>query len=258
MFRKITTAFKAALDPIRAAFKAPELRDGWDKIKDRIPAGDGHPVLFLPGLLGDDDTFNDLKRRVVEKGYTAHGWEKGVNLGFNAKTGRHLERRLKQVYDENGGRKVTIVGHSMGGVFAHELGQQHPEMVRSVITLGSPISVADGVNGYAARTLRRIHKFFNPAANAVDKTHALPPVTSMYSKADVIVPWPCSITTSPPKIEHIEIDGGHAEMPGNLKAALIVLEKLAQPEGGWAPFDVAQHKDIFADKSKAKGSAPKP
>jgi pimeloyl-ACP methyl ester carboxylesterase len=258
MFRKISRAFKAAVDPIKAAFKAPALRNEWDKIKSRIPAGDGHPVLFLPGLLGDDNTFTELRRAAEEKGYKTHGWEKGTNFGFNAKTGRHLERRLKQVYDENGGKKVTIVGHSLGGVFARELAQQYPDMVRGVITLGSPIAAADNVNTFTERNLRKIHKFFDPSAEGADKSGPLPPLTSMYSKTDAVVPWAASIMGTAPHTENIEIDGGHAEMPDNLKAAVIVLEKLAQPEGGWKPFDATAYKDIFPDKPAAKAGAPKP
>src|SRR5689334_13192202 len=116
----------------------------------RAPRGDGHPVLALPGFLASDLSMMPLRRYLAALGYDTHTWRMGRNLGGVNKMRAALLDRLGQIH-RDAGRKVSIIGWSLGGVYARDLALQAPEMVRYVITLGSPF--ADDVRATNATRL---------------------------------------------------------------------------------------------------------
>ncbi|MGH6739575.1 MAG: esterase/lipase family protein, partial [Bradyrhizobium sp.] len=105
----------------------------------RAPRGDGHPVLALPGFLASDLSMAPLRRYLTELGYDTHAWRMGRNIGGVAKMRAALLDRLTAIHRDTG-RKVSVVGWSLGGVYARDLALQAPEMVRCVVTLGSPFA----------------------------------------------------------------------------------------------------------------------
>src|SRR5689334_20413064 len=105
----------------------------------QAPRGDGHPVLALPGFLASDLSMAPMRRYLKELGYEAHAWNMGRNLGGVYSKRQALRQLLTSIY-ESAGCKVSIVGWSLGGVYARDLALQAPDMVRSVITLGSPFA----------------------------------------------------------------------------------------------------------------------
>ncbi len=105
----------------------------------RAPRGDGHPVLALPGFLASDLSMAPLRRYLSELGYDAHAWEMGRNTRGLTQMRAGLRDRLSAIHATTG-RKVSIVGWSLGGIYARDLALWAPEMVRSVITLGSPFA----------------------------------------------------------------------------------------------------------------------
>jgi pimeloyl-ACP methyl ester carboxylesterase len=106
----------------------------------RAPRGDGHPVLVLPGLLAGDDSTRPLRWFLRDHGYDSHGWRLGVNQGPTQETATALLARLRAIAAP--GRRVSLIGWSMGGLFALELAGAVPDSVRQVITLGSPLAAA--------------------------------------------------------------------------------------------------------------------
>src|SRR5271167_3451937 len=96
-------------------------------------SGDGHPVLVLPGLAAGDASTALLRRFLRSKGYAAAGWGQGLNLGPR-------EGVLERAHDTLSGlwlgseRAVSLVGWSLGGLYARELPKLSPHMVRLVIT----------------------------------------------------------------------------------------------------------------------------
>ena len=253
MFRKLSDIFNAALQPTRAALDFAALHLQWDKLKDKVPEGDGHPVLFLPGFLGHDSAFRELRRCAEDKGYRTYGWENDVNFGFSEENAKHLKNRLRDVFRENKGRKVSIVGHSLGGVYARELAREFPGMVRCVVTLGSPFGLTPEGKDEVSVVARATYDFFNPRASVLEEeglkgrclTPPPVPTTSIYSKADGIVPWRASLNPESRKAENIQVDGGHTGMVFNPLAVAAVLDRLAQPDRGWKPFDRRHYKNIF-------------
>ena len=105
----------------------------------QAPKGDGHPVLTLPGFLASDLSMAPMRRYLKELGHDAHAWNLGRNFGGVAARRGALCDLLKRIHEASG-RKVSIIGWSLGGVYARDLALQLPDLVRSVITLGSPFA----------------------------------------------------------------------------------------------------------------------
>ena len=105
----------------------------------RAPRGDGHPVLMLPGFLASDLSMAPMRRYLRELGYDSYAWNMGRNTGGVSRMRLALRDRLAGIHAATG-RKVSIVGWSLGGVYARDLALQAPDMVRYVVTLGSPFT----------------------------------------------------------------------------------------------------------------------
>ncbi len=104
------------------------------------PRGDGHPVLVLPGLLASDLSTRPLRSFLNAQGYAAHGWKQGRNLGLRAGIEDGMLERVEELHERYGHRKISVVGWSLGGIYARQLAKRAPEKVRSVISLGSPFA----------------------------------------------------------------------------------------------------------------------
>ncbi|HKA84411.1 MAG TPA: hypothetical protein VKD21_11140, partial [Acidimicrobiales bacterium] len=85
-----------------------------------MPAGDGHPVLVLPGFMADDASTVALRSVLRSRGYRVHGWGLGRNLGPRASVVERLVGRLDAIHGDSG-RAVSLVGWSLGGIYAREL-----------------------------------------------------------------------------------------------------------------------------------------
>jgi pimeloyl-ACP methyl ester carboxylesterase len=107
-----------------------------------IGRGDRHPVLVIPGFVSTDATTRPLRWALRSQGYWVHGWHLGRNIPSEAVfTG--LPARLSELHERHGA-KVSIIGMSLGGIYARELARAQPGAVRQVITLGSPFRLRPG------------------------------------------------------------------------------------------------------------------
>ena len=205
----------------------------------RAPRGDGHPVLALPGFLASDISMAPMRRYLKELGYDAHAWNMGRNLGgIAAKRGalRDLVRRIH----ESTGRKVSLVGWSLGGVYARDLALQVPEMVRSVITLGSPFA-----NDIRATNATRLYEALsgetvddNPKIREAIAGDLPVPATSIYSRTDGIVNWHTSLLRPSATAENIEVYfASHIGLGVNPASLWAVADRLAQADGEFKHFD---------------------
>src|SRR6476620_9141773 len=205
----------------------------------RAPRGDGHPVLALPGFLASDLSMAPLRRYLAELGYEAHAWRMGRNTGGIAKMRAALLDRLTAIHRE-AGRKVSIVGWSLGGVYARDLALQAPELVRYVVTLASPFA-----NDVRATNATRLYEALTGEAvednselrNAI--AGDLPvPVTSIYSRTDGIVNWRTCLLRPSDTAENIEVHlASHIGLGVNAAALWAVADRLAQSEGQFRQFD---------------------
>ena len=198
--------------------------------------GDGHPVIVFPGLASPDSTTGLLRRFLSERGYAPHRWEQGFNLGPRPGV---LDACLQHVVDVQrvARRKVSLIGWSLGGVYARELAKLAPDSVRCVITLGAPFS------GHPkASNAWRLYELISGqrAGDQVNEQLRQPPpvpTTSIYSRSDGVVNWQCSIQTEGPMAENIEVHASHAGLGVNASALYAIGDRLAQAEGAWRPFE---------------------
>lgn len=205
------------------------------------PKGDGHPVMVLPGFITGDRSTGILRRFLASKGYDARKWELGRNLGPRAigRDGERLLARLEDIYAETG-RKVSLVGWSLGGTMARQLSRRAPHMVRQVIALGSPI-VGDprATNAWRAYQAFTGQKVRDPdTMRQLAESERVPPVpsTAIYSKSDGIVAWRNSLEPDSPTTQNIEVYGSHCGLGVNGTVLAIIADRLAQPEDGWKRF----------------------
>ena len=205
----------------------------------RAPRGDGHPVLALPGFLASDLSMAPLRRYLSELGYDTHGWQMGRNTGGVSRMRAALRDRLAAIHATTG-RKVSLVGWSLGGVYARDLALQAPQMVRSVITLGSPFA-----GDVRATNATRLYEAMSGEAVEGDSelrraiAGDLPmPATSIYSRADGIVNWRTCLLRSSDTAENIEVYlASHTGLGVNAAALWAVADRLVQAEGQFRQFD---------------------
>ena len=205
----------------------------------RAPKGDGHPVLALPGFLASDLSMAPLRRYLKELGYDTHAWNMGRNLGGVASRRSALRDLLQRIH-EGSGRKVSIVGWSLGGVYARDLALQMPHMVRSVITLGSPftsdIRATNATRLYEALSGEGIED--NPEILQGIAGDMPVPATSIYSRTDGIVNWHTCHLNPSDTAENIEIYlASHVGLGVNPASLWAVADRLAQAEGEFKQFD---------------------
>jgi hypothetical protein len=202
------------------------------------PRGDGHPVLVLPGFLATDRSTDPLRRYLKALGYDAGGWENGRNTGGVTRMRHALRRRLAAMY-EGTGRKVSIVGWSLGGIYARMLALDAPEMTRSVITLGSPFSrdpiasnvstIYEAVSGEGRSVEEKMSKKL--FAHAFDRIAGdlEVPSTSIYSKLDGVVNWRACLVRENERSENVEVLGAsHVGLGVNAAVLWAVADRLAQ------------------------------
>lgn len=203
----------------------------------KAPRGDGHGVLVLPGFLADDGSTKMLRDHLASLGYKAEGWGMGRNLGPSAGVEEGVAKAVASLCERAGG-KVSLVGHSLGGVYARLFAQQSPEMVRLVATLGTPVR-----GGPKVKNAWRAYEFFTGGKAQVDEkwrlAAAMPkvPSTCVFSRTDGIVAWRASRGPKGARQESVEIIGSHMGMAFNPAVLAVVADRLAQPEGEWRPFD---------------------
>ena len=205
-----------------------------------VGRGDRHPVLVLPGFTASDRSTAPLRSTLIAQGYWVHGWRLGPNVGPTDRLLSGIEERLAEVHARHG-RPVSLIGWSLGGIYARELAREHPESVRQVITLGSPfrMTLADrsGASelwetlrpGFSTRLLRM-------AIAERDKPPLAVPSTAIYSRTDGVVRWHTCIDTESERHENIEVRGSHSGLGWNAAAVFAVTDRLAQRPGEWKRF----------------------
>jgi hypothetical protein len=199
--------------------------------------GDGHTVLVLPGLAAGDESTLVMRSFLKSRHFDARPWQLGRNLGLRAGFMDRLRERFQAVAAERGS-KVSLVGWSLGGVYARELAKEFPDLARQVITLGSPFTGhPKETNAWRLYEMVSGHKIGAEDIHEPLRTTPPVPTTSIWSRTDGVVSWRCSIERSHHQAENIEVESSHLGMGVNPAVLYALADRLSQPEGAWQPFD---------------------
>jgi pimeloyl-ACP methyl ester carboxylesterase len=204
----------------------------------RLPAGDGHPVLVLPGLMADDASTRILRRVLRRLGYRVHGWRLGRNIGPTEACVTGMRDRIDDLSDRYG-EPISLVGWSLGGIFARDLARRTPDSVRQVITLGSPFRLAHNNQSRASKVFDRyshLHVEHRTLPLESETTPLPVPATSIYSHFDGIVHWRTCLDTPGERCENIAVMASHLGLGHHPAAIFAIADRLAQPRGTWQPF----------------------
>lgn len=206
----------------------------------KTPAtGDGHPVLLFPGFMASDVSMTPMRKYLIKKGYNALPW----NIGRNIANVEHLDvlvQKIENLYEATG-QKISLIGWSLGGVYARQLAKERPNMIRQVITMGSPFRGVNQANNAAwlYNILVERKKIEEAAPELIEEFPKPPPVptTAIYSKEDGIVPWElCMEEEETYYRQNIQVRGSHLGLGINPSVLKIITDRLQYTEGTWIPF----------------------
>jgi pimeloyl-ACP methyl ester carboxylesterase len=225
----------------------------------QAPRGDGHPVLVMPGLGGGDGSTAVLRGFLGSLGYRSEPWNLGTNRGPRmTDLMANLTRRLDEIYLDADNKKVSLVGWSLGGVYARLLAHLHPSKVRQVITLGSPFAGSPRSTS-VYRIVRNLNNgsFEQTPANQLRLLAGEPlpgiPSSAIFSKTDGIVPWRIA-TQEPSEIaENIEVYASHLGLGFNPAVLYATADRLANREGEWRPFRRTGWKSVAYGPANLQG-----
>jgi len=205
-----------------------------------VPRGDGSAVIVIPGFMGTDMYLLEIYywlRRIGYKPYMSR-------IGWNAECVNTLVNRLLETITKaqaQTGRRVHLIGHSLGGVIARSATAQRPDRVASVITLGSPfrgvkthplvLAAGDRVR----ERIRRQHGHLQPncytgycgCAAVVAVQRGFPETvleSALYTKSDGVVDWRGCITDNPST--NFEVPGTHVGLVFNASVYSLIAKRL--------------------------------
>ena len=227
-----------ALEPVRAAleYARHQLMNNAS-----APRGDRHAVVIFPGLATNELATRPLRTFCERLGYQCFDWGRGFNLGPKGEVNAWLDALAHHVSQQTceQAAPISLVGWSLGGIYAREVAKRIPSRVRQVITIGTPFAgMAQHTN---AGLIYRLLNGRSPPTDAalLDTLRTAPPVptTSIYSRSDGVVAWQACLHEERTRTtESIEIEGSHCGMPWNPAVLSVLADRLAQPLSQWRPY----------------------
>ncbi len=216
-----------------------------------LPMGDGHSVMTLPGFMGADGSMASLRKFLDRQGYAGMPWgqgrnvpEEGMNdmeqaLGFRRTMEETLAQSLKTEMRRTG-RRVSLVGWSLGGLYAAGLAHRYPDLVRQVVTMGTPFGDPRATSIYSL--MQRVYRS-EVTAEMLDEWVGFTfageltvPITALYSLSDGFVGAGIARVPEHPLMENIAVMASHVGFPFNPLVRFLLAERLAQVENQWRPY----------------------
>ncbi|MDN3920110.1 esterase/lipase family protein [Roseateles violae] len=229
------------LEPLRAALEYAGMRR---MRRSELPRGDGHPIVIFPGLASDARATAPLRSFCEELGYAAYDWGRGLNTGPSGDVETWLQTLTDDVRAMLAGHLdgVTLLGWSLGGIYAREVAKRLGGRVRHVITIGTPFAgeARHTRAGLLYRLLNGRPARLDPAWMARLRMPPPVPTTSIYSRSDGVVAWQACVQPGNARhTENIEVDSSHCGMIWNPAVLAVLADRLRQPLRGWKRFRAA-------------------
>ena len=200
-----------------------------------VPRGDGRPVLLIPGFLAGDWTLRILYSWLGRVGYNAHLSGILLNVHHSERMLSGLRRKIAAIQRDAGAR-VTLIGHSRGGLLAKVFSQRKPDPVEQVIALGAPLADWTDlatITHHAVGVVRTANELaygrrFNPEGRFTYdlKLPPIVPTTSIYTKADEVVNFRSCLR---PDIPSLPVWGSHNGLVVNPEVYRLLGRLLARP-----------------------------
>jgi pimeloyl-ACP methyl ester carboxylesterase len=202
--------------------------------------GDGHPVMMLPGFMSNGASTIFLRKFIKKLGYNVIDWGLGRNLGKVEYIDLLLES-VDELYAKTN-EPISLIGWSLGGVFARQIAKQRPDIIRQVITLGSPFAGITQPNNASwiytlvsgGKKVKNINiDFLNNLPNP-----ASVPTTAIYTKEDGIVHWETCIEADQDEIhQNVQVRGSHIGLGVNPSVLSIIADRLKYDRNNWKYFE---------------------
>ncbi len=236
------------IEPLRAAMEYASMKL---MHTDHLPQGDGHTVLIFPGLATDKTSVAPLKAFCRKLGYWTSDWGRGMNTGPTGDVDEWLTELAAHVHEKTSRRagRISLIGWSLGGIYAREVARLLPHHVRHVITIGTPFA-GEGDHTHAGW----LYRMLSGNEPVIDEALATrlrqtPPVptTSIYSRTDGVVAWQaCQESSDCAHAENVEVEGSHIGLVWNPAVLSVVADRLSQPHGAWQPYTSAPAQRVWA------------
>ena len=246
---------KLARELPRAARELISLADWrWRQQLKQVPRGDGHAVMTIPGFGGADGCMSMMRRYLNSWGYQAEPWGLGRNLltdkiqtldevlDFCYEMESGIVDRLEQIVDQTG-EKVSLIGWSMGGIYANSIAQTHPDLVRQIITLGSPIGDPRGTSvwnimkkfmgGDVPDSMQNVDGWVQRKDSQGDRRVR---TTILYSEHDGAVSRESAIIENHDMVQNIHVASSHVGFAHNPVVYYVIADRLRQCPLNWEEF----------------------
>jgi pimeloyl-ACP methyl ester carboxylesterase len=219
----LSEPLRAALEWAAAVGSAPWLASA--------PRGDGHAVLVLPGLFQTDAYTTTTRTFLRARGFDARPWGGGRNRGEWEALDAVVLPALQRLHQETG-RKVSVVGASMGGIYAREAARRAPALVRCVVTLASAVTGPHRAN--------HVWPWFERASGQPAEAMSSPPPpvpsTSVYSRSDGLSAWTPCLQPESPLAENVEVVSSHIGLAWHPAVLYLLADRLAQSPQHWQRY----------------------
>ncbi len=223
----------------------------------RVPPHD--PVLLIPGFMAGDPTLRAMSSMLRRQGFRTYRAQIRVNVGCTREAAERLEQRLETIATRRN-RKVSIVGHSLGGMLARGLAARRPDLIEGIVSMGSPVLAPGAIHkvlAWDAQMLSRLTRagfggmmsadcFGGECARLsweesqleIDPALAF---TAIYSKRDGIVDWRACLD---PAAQHVEVRTSHCGMAVDPVVMDHVLTALRDQQVRRASLEAAPHEEV--------------
>jgi dienelactone hydrolase len=214
---------------LREGWGLADLASSWLRPAVKVDgAGRGMPVMVIPGMLSGDETVRYLRRSLAASGFDPHTSDILFHAVASKDSVARVARKLERIHQENR-QKVSLVGWSLGGLYARILAQRHPELVSAVLTLGTPFSGDPRANN-AWKLYEKLSGHPVDQSPFPEDIAVKPPVPTIaiWSGEDGIIS-PASARGLPHESDRqVEVSAHHLDLASNGASVRRIIELLAE------------------------------